>query len=130
VTDQEDLFLGISRESQVWMSHSDTCANLAATTKVIATNEDAVPVALKWSDRCWGIQFHPEVTHSHEGTAILRNFLTRSGATLAKFDIQAFKAQMLDRIREEVGGREVICGVSGGVDSTVLAVLLHKAGVK
>ena len=62
VTDHEDLFAGISHESQVWMSHSDTCANLANTTKVIATNEDAVPVALKWSDRCWGIQFHPEVT--------------------------------------------------------------------
>jgi GMP synthase (glutamine-hydrolysing) len=66
VTEHADLFKGISHESQVWMSHSDTCANLASTTQVIATNEDAVPVALKWSDRCWGIQFHPEVTHSHE----------------------------------------------------------------
>jgi GMP synthase (glutamine-hydrolysing) len=112
------------------MSHSDTCANLGSTTKIIATNEDAVPVALKWSDRCWGIQFHPEVTHSHEGTAILKNFLTKSGAKLAAFDIEAFKAQMLDRIKAEVGNREVICGVSGGVDSTVLAVLLAKAGVK
>lgn len=130
VTDHASLFKGISHESQVWMSHSDTCANLASTTKVIATNEDAVPVALQWSDRCWGIQFHPEVTHSHEGTAILKNFLTRSGATLAKFDINAFKAQMLDTIRAEVGDREVICGVSGGVDSTVLAVLLNRAGVK
>jgi GMP synthase (glutamine-hydrolysing) len=130
VTDHGDLFSGISHESQVWMSHSDTCANLGSTTKVIATNEDAVPVALKWSDRCWGIQFHPEVTHSHEGTRILKNFLTRTGAKLAKFDIQAFKAQMLERIRGEVGDREVICGVSGGVDSTVLAVLLARAGVK
>lgn len=130
VTDHEDLFSGISRESQVWMSHSDTCANLAETTRVIATNEDAVPVALKWSDRCWGIQFHPEVTHSHEGTDILRNFLTKTGCTLAPFDIQQFKSEMLDRIKVEVGKREVICGVSGGVDSTVLAVLLHKAGVK
>ena len=130
VTSHEDLFAGISAESQVWMSHSDTCANLSEGTQVIATNEDAVPVALKWSSRCWGIQFHPEVTHSHEGTEILRNFLTRSGADLAPFDIAAFKAQMLERIRSEVGSREVICGVSGGVDSTVLAVLLHKAGVK
>jgi GMP synthase (glutamine-hydrolysing) len=130
VTDHEDLFDSISHESQVWMSHSDTCANLADTTKVIATNEDAVPVALKWSDRCWGIQFHPEVTHSHEGTAILKNFLTKSGAQLAKFDIQEFKAQMIERIKTEVGNREVICGVSGGVDSTVLAVLLARAGVK
>lgn len=130
VTEHADLFKGISHESQVWMSHSDTCANLSETTKVIATNEDAVPVALQWNDRCWGIQFHPEVTHSHEGTAILKNFLTRSGATLAKFDIQAFKAQMLEKIKTDVGDREVICGVSGGVDSTVLAVLLARAGVK
>jgi GMP synthase (glutamine-hydrolysing) len=130
VSDASSLFSGISHESQVWMSHSDTCQNLSGETRVIATNEDAVPVALQWSDRCFGIQFHPEVTHSHEGTAILKNFLTRTGARLAKFDIIAFKDQMLARIKEEVGGREVICGVSGGVDSTVLAVLLQRAGVK
>ena len=124
------LFQGISHESQVWMSHSDTCANLSPGTVVIATNEDAVPVALQWSDRCFGIQFHPEVTHSHEGRAMLNNFLTRTGARLAKFDIQAFKAQMLEKIKADVGNREVICGVSGGVDSTVLAVLLQRAGVK
>jgi GMP synthase (glutamine-hydrolysing) len=97
---------------------------------VIATNEDAVPVALQFGERCWGIQFHPEVTHSHEGAQILKNFLTRSGAKLAPFDIQAFKAEMLNQIRVDVGDREVVCGVSGGVDSTVLAVLLHRAGVK
>lgn len=124
------LFDGISKESQVWMSHSDTCQDRSGQTKVIATNEDAVPVALQWSERCFGIQFHPEVTHSHEGAAILNNFLTKTGATLARFDIQAFKAQMLERIKAEVGEREVICGVSGGVDSTVLAVLLQRAGVK
>lgn len=124
------LFKGISHESQVWMSHSDTCANLSAGTRVIATNEDAVPVALQWSERCFGIQFHPEVTHSHEGKEILRNFLTHTGAKLAKFDILAFKAQMLEQIKADVGNREVICGVSGGVDSTVLAVLLQRAGVK
>jgi len=130
VSDSSLLFSGISHESQVWMSHSDTCSELSAGTKVIATNEDAVPVALQWGERCFGIQFHPEVTHSHEGTAILRNFLTKTGATLAKFDIQAFKDQMLASIKAEVGDREVICGVSGGVDSTVLAVLLQRAGVK
>jgi len=124
------LFKGISHESQVWMSHSDTCQDRGGETKVIATNEDGVPVALQWSPTCFGIQFHPEVTHSHEGTAILRNFLTNTGAKLAKFDIQEFKAQMLAQIKHDVGDREVICGVSGGVDSTVLAVLLQRAGVK
>ncbi len=124
------LFHGISHESQVWMSHSDTCSNLSPTTRAIATNEDGVPVALQWSERCFGIQFHPEVTHSHEGTAMLRNFLTHTGAKLARFDIIAFKDQMLAQIKTDVGNREVICGVSGGVDSTVLAVLLQRAGVK
>jgi GMP synthase (glutamine-hydrolysing) len=124
------MFKGISHESQVWMSHSDTCSQLSDATRVIATNEDAVPVALQWSERCFGIQFHPEVTHSHEGTAMLKSFLTQTGTKLAKFDIQAFKAQMLASIKSEVGDREVICGVSGGVDSTVLAVLLQKADVK
>ena len=124
------LFKGVSHESQVWMSHSDTCQDRGGETKIIATNEDGVPVALQWSETCFGIQFHPEVTHSQEGTAILNNFLTNTGAKLAKFDIQAFKAQMLEQIKADVGDREVICGVSGGVDSTVLAVLLQRAGVK
>jgi GMP synthase (glutamine-hydrolysing) len=124
------LFKGISVESQVWMSHSDTCSDRGEQTQVIATNEEGVPVALQWSERCFGIQFHPEVTHSHEGAAMLNNFLTQTGAQLARFDIEAFKAQMLEQIKADVGGREVICGVSGGVDSTVLAVLLQRAGVK
>jgi GMP synthase (glutamine-hydrolysing) len=124
------LFAGVSEESQVWMSHSDTVQDLSATTNVIATNQHNVPVALQWSEACFGIQFHPEVTHSHEGTKILKNFLSLAGDSLAKFNIASFKDQLIETIRREVNGREVLCGVSGGVDSTVLAVLLHKAGVK
>lgn len=124
------LFEGIPADSQIWMSHSDTVEVLPPGTRVIATNQDAIPVALQWGERRYGIQFHPEVTHSHEGTKILKNFLDLAGGTLAKFSIVSFKDQLIDQIRRDVGGREVICGVSGGVDSTVLAVLLHKAGVK
>ncbi|MCP5559439.1 MAG: glutamine-hydrolyzing GMP synthase [Verrucomicrobiaceae bacterium] len=130
VKEAKVLFDGLPHESQIWMSHSDTVSDLPEGTEVIATNEDAVPIALRWTERCWGIQFHPEVTHSHEGSRILKNFLVGSGAKLARFDIAVFKDQMLQSIREKVGGREVVCGVSGGVDSTVLAVLLHSAGVK
>jgi len=124
------LFTGLPHDSQIWMSHSDTVENLSPGTTVIATNQDAVPVALQWGEACFGIQFHPEVTHSQEGTRILKNFLSLADGKLAKFSIASFKDQMIAAIREEVGGREVICGVSGGVDSTVLAVLLHEAGVK
>lgn len=130
VKEDAGLFAGISQGSQIWMSHSDTVQNLSGDTRVIARNQDEVPVALQWSESCFGIQFHPEVTHSHEGTKILRNFLSLVEDKLARFSIVDFKNQMLQRIREEVADREVICGVSGGVDSTVLAVLLHKAGVK
>ncbi|MFZ4764809.1 MAG: glutamine-hydrolyzing GMP synthase [Roseimicrobium sp.] len=130
VNEEETLFRELPRDSQIWMSHSDTVQHLPEGTRVIATNQDSVPVALQWGARCFGIQFHPEVTHSHEGTKILGNFLRLAEGKLARFSITDFKDQMLDHIRQEVAGREVICGVSGGVDSTVLAVLLHQAGVK
>ena len=123
------LFDGLSKSSQIWMSHSDTCTQLPDGSNVIGRNEDNVPVAIQFSDKFYGIQFHPEVTHSHEGKLVLENFLSlvddRPG-----FKIEAFRDHLIEQVREEVGDREVVCGVSGGVDSTVLAVLLNEAGTK
>jgi GMP synthase (glutamine-hydrolysing) len=123
------LYEGISSESQVWMSHSDTVKDLKGGSKVLARNRDGTPVSLQWQDRFYGIQFHPEVSHSHEGMRILHNFLLQA-KDLEPFRIEDFKRELIDGIRETVGDRQVVCGVSGGVDSTVLATLLHEAGVK
>jgi GMP synthase (glutamine-hydrolysing) len=121
------LFAGVNA-SQVWMSHSDTCTALAEETKVIARNADGVPVALQFGPRVFGIQFHPEVSHSHEGSQMLANFIALADDP-PRFEMASFKDHLIGEIRKQVGDRKVVCGVSGGVDSTVLAVLLHEAKV-
>ena len=121
------IFEGLSDTSQIWMSHSDTVKDLPPGARILARNEEGVPVALQWDEHFFGIQFHPEVSHTEEGNRLLQNFLDL-GENLPAFHIDSFKDHLLERVREEVAGREVVCGVSGGVDSSVLAALLHEAG--
>jgi len=123
------LYEGISPSSQVWMSHGKGGRGCPGGARGSATTQHGTPVSSQWDKNCYGIQFHPEVTHSHEGLRILHNFLLQA-VDLQPFRIDDFKREIIEDIRTKVAGKQIVCGVSGGVDSTVLAVLLQEAGAK
>ena len=123
------LLKGLSQESQVWMSHGDTITALPAHAQVIATTE-SIPVAafeLKSQNPVFGIQFHPEVYHSTEGLPLLKNFAYTICGCAGDWTPGHFIDETVSSIRETVGNDQVILGLSGGVDSSVAALLLHKA---
>ncbi len=125
------LFAGVwakgSREP-VWMSHGDRVTALPAGFRSVATSEGA-PFAAIADDarRFYGLQFHPEVVHTPHGAALLGNFVHRVAGCRGDWTMATFRDQAIARIRAQVGDGRVICGLSGGVDSSVAAVLLHEA---
>jgi len=131
ITDNCAIFNGIweiGDEAQVWMSHGDRVETLPDGFRIVGTSENA-PNAVIANDkkRLYGVQFHPEVVHTPQGTALLKNFTHRIAGCLGDWTMKAFKRQGIDKIRAQVGDGKVICGLSGGVDSSVVAVLLHEA---
>ncbi|MCX4291611.1 MAG: glutamine-hydrolyzing GMP synthase [Odoribacter sp.] len=128
VDGESPLFLHISHNSQVWMSHGDTIERLPENCRVIASTEDVKNAAFKVAGEVtYGIQFHPEVYHSTEGKELLRNFVVDICGCRQDWTPDSFVETTVKELKEKLGEDRVILGLSGGVDSTVAAMLLHKA---
>lgn len=122
------LLKGVSPETQVWMSHGDSISALPAGASVIASTEDVVNAAFQFSgEPTFAVQFHPEVYHTAEGSRMLANFALDICGCKGDWTPDSFIETTIDRLRKKIGGEKVILGLSGGVDSTVAAVLLNKA---
>jgi len=131
VVKPSSLYDGIWRvgeRHQVWMSHGDRVTALPEGFQVVGTSEGA-PFAMIADEarRFYAIQFHPEVVHTPDGARLLANFVHRVAGLKSDWTVAAFRDQAVARIRAEVGDGRVICGLSGGVDSSVAALLLHEA---
>jgi len=112
----------------VWMSHGDKLTRLAKDFETLATSDNSAYAAIRHREKpIYAVQFHPEVTHSVHGKDIYRNFVLRICKAKPDWTMEGFVESWVPRIRERVGHRRVVCGLSGGVDSTVVAALIHKA---
>jgi GMP synthase (glutamine-hydrolysing) len=122
------LTKGMTKGSQVWMSHGDTIKIVPENYKIIASTEDVEVAGYEIEGEItFGIQFHPEVYHSTEGKILLKNFIVDICKCLCDWTPDSFVEETTRKLREQLGNDKVILGLSGGVDSSVAAVLLHKA---
>ena len=122
------LFKGVRENSQVWMSHGDTITAIPDNFKTIAsTDKVAIAAYQVTGEKMWGVQFHPEVFHSEDGTQMLRNFVVDVCGCSQSWSAASFVDTTVADLKEQLGNDRVILGLSGGVDSSVAAVLLHRA---
>lgn len=121
------LFSGIEPGAQVWMSHGDTITELPAGFKCVASTSDVRFAAFSAGDSMWGVQFHPEVFHSTCGMQLLKNFTVGICGASCSWSAESFIESTVRELKEKLGDDRVILGLSGGVDSSVAAVLLNRA---
>ncbi|WP_300287115.1 glutamine-hydrolyzing GMP synthase [uncultured Alistipes sp.] len=128
VEGDDPLICGLSGRSQVWMSHGDTIVRIPDRYKIIASTEEVPVAAFRIEgERTWGIQFHPEVYHSTEGKQLLSHFVVDICGCRQDWTPDSFIESTVRELRAKLGGDKVLLGLSGGVDSSVAAELLHKA---
>jgi len=128
IKESSSLFEGVKNNSIVWMSHGDRISKLPNKFKPIAFTGNSPLAAIENPiKKVYGLQFHPEVVHSAEGIKILKNFLFKICECATNWKMHSLVDFMVQDIRKKVGNKKVICGLSGGVDSSVAAVLIHKA---
>jgi GMP synthase (glutamine-hydrolysing) len=128
IKEEEDFFANISQGSQVWMSHSDTIKQLPTGAVHLASTSDVENAAFRIEgEDTYAIQFHPEVYHSTDGKQLLENFLVNIAGIQQDWTSDSFVDSTVQELKEKLGDDKVVLGLSGGVDSTVAGVLLHKA---
>lgn len=130
VDENSDLFAGFApgSETRVWMSHGDTMESLPSGWRILAHSANSPLAAGRdASGRFFGLQFHPEVVHSERGLDVLKNFLFRICHCEPNWTMEGFIERETQHIRQRVGSQQVVCGLSGGVDSAVVALLIHRA---
>ncbi len=128
VVESSPLFIGVSNYSTVWMSHGDYLTELPKGFKIIAKSDHSpIAAVANESEKIYGVQFHPEVVHTVEGKKIIHNFLFDICKCTGNWTSHNFIENSVAEVKEKVGNEKVICALSGGVDSTVAAVLVKKA---